>query len=118
MKMSADEKKFTEQDMINANRVAVLQSKVADIDEEMKSVIPEIFVTLKEIRKDVAQTKLEVGATPQNITTCRDEMDKEIKKYIHDNFITKRDFILVFVSGGSVFTVVNYLITHTNFFGG
>ncbi len=103
---------------------AVMAAKV----DEIENIVPEIFAAIKSLTKDI-------GAIPMEIVNCKQAMDNEIRKYIHDEFVTtdlfekrmaeellaikllisKAGWILSGMIGAA--SIFNYLIMHTNFFG-
>jgi len=52
--------------------------------DEMEKYIPEIFSSLKQLTKNV-------NDIPLTILNCRNDVDKEIKTYMHDKFLTDID---------------------------
>lgn len=52
--------------------------------EQLDSVIPELFATAKGLDEKITNIPLEIIA-------CRDRMDKDMKNYIHDEFVTNGD---------------------------
>lgn len=109
---------------------AVTSAKVT----ELTGMMPEIFTTLKAL-------SVAISNIPMEIVNCRNKMDKDIKEYIHDTFITDDDLTIFetkletkvtleinkisqrinkasWVIGGfiSAATVINYLITNTSIF--
>lgn len=59
---------------------AVQQARI----DEVEKYIPEIFASLKQLTKTV-------NDIPLTILNCRNDVDKEIKTYMHDKFITDGD---------------------------
>lgn len=122
--MAGDEKRYTEQDVINANRTAVLESKMDDIE----NFVPEIFATLKALTQSVTKIPADVS---MEIITCRDKMDEDVKRYIHDNFVDRVEMsemetrIERKISRASwtisafilAYGFYDFLSNHTNFFG-
>ncbi len=84
--MSGDEKLYTEQDMINANRVAVLAAKHEDLASDYERVIPEVFASLKSLSKNVSELPSNVSL---EIIACKERLEKEQRDYNHSNFVTK-----------------------------
>lgn len=59
---------------------AVQQARI----DEVEKYIPEIFASLKQLTKTV-------NDIPLTILNCRNDVDKEIKSYMHDKFIMEGD---------------------------
>lgn len=130
--MAADDKTIhlTPRELEMLQQQAVTAAKV----KELTQVMPEIFATLKALSASVANI-------PMEIVSCRNSMDKEMKEYMHNAFITEDDLAIfetkletsvtlemakisqrinkaswvigAFISAATFF---NYLITNTNFF--
>ena len=73
-------KSYTDDEIKAIKEQAVLVAEVGDL----KATIPEIFAAIK------AQNKA-LTAIPIQITECRDDMDREIKNYMHGRFLTEAD---------------------------
>ena len=78
--MPTEKKEYSIDDIERIKEQAVLNAEVG----ELKSTVPEIFVALKGLTKAIAEI-------PIKIMECRDDMDREIKEYMHDRFLTERD---------------------------
>ena len=78
--MPPNEKLYTEDEIKQIKEQAVLTADVGDL----KATIPELFAAIKAINRSIV-------AIPIQITECRNDMDKEIKKYMHDRFLTEGD---------------------------
>lgn len=95
---------------------AVMESQLDDVRE----VIPQIFASIKGIDKSIAEI-------PSQITSCRDQMEDDIKEYIHGEFVTaetqRADMVTmklivskaVWVVGGFIGagTFINWIIFNT-----
>lgn len=59
---------------------AVIKSKLDGIE----NLVPELFQNIKQLTKSVTEI-------PVEIINCRNEVDKEMKQYMHDEFVTAAD---------------------------
>ena len=73
-------KTYTDDDIERIREQAVLTAEVG----ELKSTVPEVFASLKSLNKAIAEI-------PIKIMECRDDMDREIKQYMHGKFLTEGD---------------------------
>lgn len=71
---------ITERELAREKEQAVIESKVDDIE----TMIPEIWSSLKSLDKAVS-------SIPMQIVSCRDEIEKEMRGYSHEQFITDRE---------------------------
>lgn len=71
---------LTENEVKQIEKLAIQGARI----DEIEKYVPEIFASLKSINKTVTEV-------PLNILRCRNEVDKEIKAYMHDKFITDTD---------------------------
>jgi len=75
-----EERSVSQRDVDMIKEHAVLEQKV----DQLHDAIPEIFASLKDLRRAV-------GEIPMEIVACRDRMEREMKQYNHNAFITDRD---------------------------
>jgi len=75
--MSGDPTLITPAELERIKRQAVMESKV----DGMEKMLPEIFGSLKALNKSVDKIPLE-------IVNCRDDLERDIKTYTHNGFVT------------------------------
>ena len=73
-------KVYSDEEIIRIKEQAIITAEVGDL----KATSREIFSSLKSLNKAI-------GEIPIKITECRDAMDREIKEYMHDKFLTESD---------------------------
>lgn len=75
-------KAYTKEDIERIKEQAVITAEVG----ELKATLPEIFSALKVINKNMADM-------PLQLMECKGEVDREIKDYMHDRFLTEKDLM-------------------------
>lgn len=74
---ASDKIVLTRWEMEKEREHAVIKEKLTQMD----SVIPRVYSTLELLERKIAEI-------PMEIVSCRDRMDKSLKEYMHDEFVT------------------------------
>jgi len=120
--MPPDEHLYTAEEVKNREVLAVLHSKMSRIDE----IMPSIHDKLKSLDDGVR-------GLPVEIATCKNRIEADLKKYMHDNFMQTPEVQALFkslanritwtltgigIGVSTLYWLLNFAIEHTHLLEG